>query len=81
MMDYAILGDELMNYYNDKNLMNQTFIQDYIKQEKTKFMFGCTTRLNLKEKKINNLFYTRETHLFVTQSADGIVGLGINSNS
>ena len=44
MMDYVILGDELMNYYNDNSLLNQTFIQDYIKQEKTKFMFGCTTR-------------------------------------
>ncbi len=43
MMDYVILGDELMSYYSDNDALNQAFLQEYIQMERTKFMFGCTT--------------------------------------
>ena len=41
--DYVIMGDELMLMI-EKNETNNTVFQKYIEKEKTKFMFGCTTK-------------------------------------
>lgn len=76
--DDVIMGDELMFMFQNNEINNQIF-RNYIEKEKAKFMFGCTTRLV--HRNFNNIFFFRETKFIKSQEADGILGLGINSNS
>lgn len=43
--DYVILGDELLVMLENNDYLNTEMVQNYILKEKTKFMFGCTTKL------------------------------------
>lgn len=76
--DDVIMGDELM-FMLQNNETNNLIFQNYIENEKAKFMFGCTTRYIWIF--INKIYFFRETKFIKSQEADGILGLGINSNS
>ncbi|EAR90315.2 eukaryotic aspartyl protease (macronuclear) [Tetrahymena thermophila SB210] len=64
MIDQAIFGDELYQAYRNETLIETLIKEKYIDIQ-TQFMFGCATI---------------ETKLFKTQDADGILGLGPETN-
>ncbi|KAL4483118.1 hypothetical protein ABPG74_019144 [Tetrahymena malaccensis] len=64
MIDQAIFGDELYKAYKNETLL-ETLIKEKYFDIQTQFMFGCATT---------------ETKLFKTQKADGILGLGPETN-
>ncbi|KRW98301.1 Aspartic peptidase domain [Pseudocohnilembus persalinus] len=66
LTDYIVVGDEIQNYVdNDYQKLNLDFVK-FLNRERVDMLIGCTTK---------------ETNLFLTQDADGILGLSPSTNT
>lgn len=67
LMGYLVKDYVLVGDEIQESYENSTLDKEksFIEKERVKFVFGCTIR---------------ETNLFFGQKADGIIGLGVNTN-